>query len=116
MRRHGLFPFTRFYEWVERSGKPTLISFAPESHEIMWAPCLWDTWTSADDSISFSSFAILTDDPPPEIQEKGHDRCPIFLSENMIDNWLAPETMNKNSIMALLKNIERTHFTYAWAA
>ena len=44
MRNHGLTPFVRFFEWVERDRKKRLISFKPESFDLMWAPCLWDEW------------------------------------------------------------------------
>jgi len=116
MRNHGLFPFNQFYEWVERDGKSTLIKFQPDHHEIMWAPCLYDTWKSLDGEIEFSSFALITDDPPPEVQAMGHDRCPIFLRENLIDQWLTPEGKSKEDIYELLKQIEKTLFAYEWAA
>lgn len=106
MQKHGLFPFVRFFEWVDRSNKKKLISFKADQHEIMWAPCLWDEWESMDKTIKFKSFAIITDEPPKEVLEAGHDRCPIFLKEEEIDNWLNPQGMNKKSIYQLLKQKE----------
>ncbi|MCB0356506.1 MAG: SOS response-associated peptidase family protein, partial [Bdellovibrionales bacterium] len=92
MQKHALFPFQRFYEWVEnKEHKSRLISFYPKNKEIMWAPALYDIWTSASEEISFESFAIITDNPPPEVAALGHDRCPIFLREDLINNWLQPE-------------------------
>jgi len=89
-RNHGLVPFNKFYEWVEENGEKRLVSFKPSTKKTMWAPCLWDYWESPDRNISFRSFAIITTDPPVEIQEVGHDRCPIFLDEKYITNWLSP--------------------------
>jgi putative SOS response-associated peptidase YedK len=110
MKNHGIFPFVRFFEWVTPNKKAELISFKPDNHEIMWAPCLWDEWISIDKSISFKSFAIITDNPPPEIASKGHDRCPIFLQENKIDEWLSPENKDKEEIYKILGTIEKTKF------
>jgi putative SOS response-associated peptidase YedK len=115
MRQHGLLPFVKFFEWVKDEDKKKLITFSPESHEIMWAPCLWDKWQSADGKIEFYSFAVITDDPPKEIADMGHDRCPIFIKEELIDQWLNP-TGSKKEIYALLKQVEKTYFNYQWAA
>jgi putative SOS response-associated peptidase YedK len=116
MKNHGIVPFVRFYEWVsENSGKAKLISFAPENREIMWAPVLWDEWISKDGSIGFKSFAIITDGPPPEIKAMGHDRCPIFLENHLIDQWLSPSKLSKNEIYDLLKIKEKVHYNYQWA-
>ncbi|HXH32089.1 MAG TPA: SOS response-associated peptidase family protein [Bacteriovoracaceae bacterium] len=116
MRRHALVPFVRFYEWVEHQGAKKLISFAPEDKEIMWAPCLWDHWENTQMSISFSSFAIITDDPPPEVSEMGHDRCPIFLQENYIDAWLTPQGKSKSDMYEILKTKEAVIYKNEWAA
>lgn len=117
MKNHGLFPFLKFFEWVkDENKKKKLINFSPDNYEIMWAPCLWDSWQSKDGKVSFKSFALLTDDPPPEIEEKGHDRCPIFLKENLIDSWLSPKNFSKEEMYNILKQIEVVHYDHAWAA
>jgi putative SOS response-associated peptidase YedK len=139
MRKHGLVPFTNFYEWVldpeekndlalfnfleeeerrelgeNQNAKKRLISFYPDNREIMWAPCLWDEWQSESGEISFMSFAIITDDPPKEVEIMGHDRCPIFLKENCIDEWLSPQLSNENKMYELLKEREEVKFSYKW--
>lgn len=116
-RTHALFPFIRFYEWVEDDkANKVQLSFAPEDREIMWAPALYDTWSSADGQVEYSSFAILTDEPPPEIAAAGHDRCPIFLSSEAIDTWLQPEGQSREGLMGLLQMRETTKFAHARAA
>ena len=129
MKNHGLVPFTGFYEWVpdpdpdpERKGKSKLISFYPSSEkdgaggdEIMWAPCLWDEWSSIDGSIQFKSFAIITDDPPAEIKRMGHDRCPIFLRKELISSWLNPQKLKKNEVYEVLRGKEEKIFLHKWA-
>lgn len=115
MRNHGIIPFTKFYEWVPGpDGKPKLITFFPEERETMWAPCLWDEWISKDGRIHFKSFAIITDEPPKEVLRMGHDRCPIFLSEESIDKWLTPNKKSRDDIYKLLTEKEMVEFKYSW--
>jgi len=117
MKNHGLFPFVKFYEWVEdKNRKKKLIQFNPGNRDIMWAPVLFDNWSSKAGEISFSSFALLTDDPPPEIAEQGHDRCPIFLKEDKIDQWLDPTSKSKNDMYRILKDVESVYFDHLIAA
>ena len=139
MRQHGLIPFTNFYEWVlgpneinndglfnflDESGKndlvensdprKRLITFYPEGRNTMWAPCFWEKWSSKNGEISFETFAIITDDAPPEVDFMGHDRCPIFLKHDYINEWLNPHLSNKNEIYDLLKEREEVKFSYKW--
>lgn len=115
-RQHGLFPFTRFFEWVEDDNKKRLVSFLPEKREIMWAPCLWDYWENPEKTLGFYSFALITDDPPREVAERGHDRCPIFLRERYIDEWLTTNKRSREEWYLLLKNKEDVFYRYEWAA
>ena len=49
IRKHALFPFFRFYEWVRNAkGKKELVAFAPEGCDHMWAPARYDDWVSKD--------------------------------------------------------------------
>lgn len=110
-RQHALFPFIKFYEWVEGpEGKPIQISFIPGDRPYMWAPALFDTWSSLDGKITFQSFAIVTDDPPPEILACGHDRCPIFLRADKIDVWLSANEMASTDALNILKFREDVHY------
>jgi putative SOS response-associated peptidase YedK len=107
MRNHGIVPLVGFYEWVKgHDDKPALIKFFPKDRELMWAPCLYDEWVSKDGQIQFKSFAIITDDPPPEVLKMGHDRCPIFLDKDEIDSWLNPGKLTKNMAYELLRKKE----------
>lgn len=115
-RQHGLFPFVRFFEWVEHEDKKRLISFLPGDKQIMWAPCLWDYWENPEYDFGFYSFALITDDPPPEVSAAGHDRCPIFLKEKYIDEWLDVSPKSQEDWYKLLKNKEEVFFKNVWAA
>ncbi len=114
-KNHGLFPFVRFFEWVEHEGKKKLISFYPKNREIMWAPCLYDLWREPSGKYSILSFALITDEPPKEILEMGHDRCPIFLNKNCWQDWLNPRNNEIKQNLDLLKNQENVFYDYQWA-
>lgn len=115
-KNHVLFPFQSFFEWVEVDGKKREICFNPEGHETMWAPGLYDSWQSLDGRVHFDSFAILTDDPPPEVAAAGHDRCPIFLHHSHIDTWLQPQAKSTEDLLSVLKLREPVHFDHRLAA
>lgn len=114
-KQHGIFPFTRFYEWVEFQGQKRLISFAPQNRDIMWAPCLWEYWENPGKTFGFYSFALITDEPPLEVSEMGHDRCPIFLKEDLIQEWLQIGK-SKNEYYNILRTKESVHYENSWVA
>lgn len=132
MQRHGLLVFDRFFEWVfdKKTGKKKVVAFKPNNQPYMWAPVLWDEWKVNDEgklpnlfgddspskeSEKFSpkrilSFAVVTRDPPREVVENGHDRCPAFIARSQIENWLTPSRTDKTSIYRLLDSREPTTF------
>lgn len=106
-RKHGVIGIRRFYEWVEGSeGKKQLVAFKAKE-EMMSVPVLFDYFQSPD--LSFYSCALITKEPPPEVEAAGHDRCPIFIRPDLIDQWLRPESHNKADLYSLL---EKPHETY----
>jgi hypothetical protein len=78
-------------------------------------PCIWDQWPTRDNP-TLTSFALITDDPPQEIAETGHNRCPIFLKEKNIDSWLKPEGLSSEELFRILKDRERPFYKHAIAA
>ena len=113
MRQHGILVFKAFFEWVtdEITGKKTVLAFSPDGRDLMWAPVLFDIWRSPDGKDDLRSFAIITSDPPPEILAKGHDRCPIFLAERHLEDWLHPERHAAEAMLARLTEQEPATFT-----
>ena len=118
MRNHGVLVFERFFEWVKdrETGKKKVVSFKPENSEVMWAPVLYDTWVdpklSPDkrDQSKIVSFAVITTDPPKEVLENGHDRCPLFLKKDLIDPWLNPQGKSSREVYDMLRNLEPTTY------
>jgi putative SOS response-associated peptidase YedK len=113
-QQHALFPFTRFYEWVSRDGKPVEISFSPEGYSGMWAASLYEECPTEFGLIR--SFAMVTDEPPEEVAAAGHDRCPVFLESSLLDQWLRPAGQSLEALQSLLDHKEKPHYSHALAA
>lgn len=93
--KHGLVLVDLFYEKVllnrlegrelrpgEKEQKVEL-AFTPTPAQVMLVPCIWDRW-SAPGKRSILSFAAITDEPPPEVQAAGHDRCLIPIKQRTL--------------------------------
>ena len=84
----GILVASRFYENVKkhdferrklRSGEKAVslqLEFSPADSEKMLFPCLVDTLPDG----RFHAVALITDEPNPEVAEKGHDRTPVALT------------------------------------
>ncbi len=89
--RHCIIPIRGFYEWVATQEGKKQIEFFPPEHELMAVAGLYDIWQGKDnfgDQIELHSFAVITGGPPEEVEQMGHDRCPIVLKEGCWDQWL----------------------------
>lgn len=113
-QKHALFPFARFYEWVDRNGRKTELTFSPDGYDGMWSAALYEE-TPVEWGI-LRSFAMVTDDPPPEVAAAGHDRCPVFLDASLIDQWLHPAGQPLEQLDALLDHKQPTYYSHALAA
>lgn len=112
--QHAIFPFTRFYEWVSRDGKPVEISFSPDGYSGMWAASLYEECRTEHGLIR--SFAMVTDEPPAEVAAAGHDRCPVFLESRLLNDWLLPAGKLLEELDRLLDYKEQPFYSHALAA
>ncbi len=111
--KRGIVPFKRFFEWVNTDGpKKKLGVFSPIGMEYMWAPCLTDEWESQEGNYKIKSFAIITTEPPEEVLKAGHDRCPIFLKRELIENWISPTHLTPSKMMEFLKAKEKVKYSF----
>ena len=112
-RQHGILVFREFYEWITPLGgkQKKVFAFHPNNHADMWAPVLWDWWESDDKSVSYFSFAVITGEPPAQILDAGHDRCPIFLKKERVNDWLNPGNASAASIIKLLDDTIQCDWT-----
>lgn len=114
-KQHALFPFLNFYEWVERDGRSVEIEFTPDGHHGMHSACLYEIYQHPDLG-SIRSFSMVTDEPPPEVAAAGHDRCPVYLAYDKIDEWLQPAGQTLQQLDALLDHKECAYYSHAIAA
>jgi putative SOS response-associated peptidase YedK len=114
-KQHAIFPFQNFYEWVERDGKSVEIKFSPDGHDGMHAASLYEIYQHPELG-QIRSFSMVTDEPPPEVAAAGHDRCPVFLSYDKIDQWLNPAGQTLQQLDELLDHKERAYYSHVLAA
>lgn len=109
--RRGIMVINKFYENVPTSNylknkklpadlakkENIVVRFEPKGVEEMYVPVLWDIWKKKGSSSLYSA-ALITDDPPEEVQAAGHDRCPIFLQKDAIDGWLTTKDKSGKEI------------------
>ncbi len=114
-KQHALFPFMNFYEWVDRDGRSVEIKFNPDGHEGMHAASLYEIYKHPELG-DIRSFSMVTDEPPPEVAAAGHDRCPVFLGYDKIDQWLHPAGQTLQQLDELLDHKERAYYSHVMAA
>jgi putative SOS response-associated peptidase YedK len=117
-KQHGVLMLRHFYEWVVdvETQKKRMVRFTPitEKESVYLTPCLWDFWENPQATQeSFYSFALITQTPPPEVEKWGHDRCPIQLHENDIDQWM--ELKGSSQSEAFLKTRAQPLIRGEWA-
>lgn len=112
---HALMVVDMFYENVSRPEGHVVLEFHPEPAEPMLVACLWSRWTAPgqDDLLSF---AAITDDPPPEVAEAGHDRCIVAIKPENVDRWLQPDAARLDEQMAILEDPQRPYYAHRLAA
>lgn len=114
-RNHAVLIANAFYEHVEGSnGKNQILKFTPEGFEDMLIPCIYDHWEGIDVP-GFDSFALITDNPPPEVVEAGHDRCPIFIKKSRMNDWLQPLGKSDEELFKILDDRERPYYRHQLA-
>lgn len=117
---HGVVMMQAFYENVWRhnferrdlaageKGENAIVEFRPDDNQTMFVACIWSHWIGEGDALY--SFAVVTDEPPPEVRAAGHDRCPIQIRKERVRDWLATDQHSPDELMAMLD--DRPQVTY----
>jgi len=58
------------------------------------------------------SFAAITDEPPPEVAEAGHDRCIVQIKPENIDAWLNPDPRSLAACYEILDDRPRPYYEH----
>jgi putative SOS response-associated peptidase YedK len=124
---HGVMLVDVFYENVKKAkyentllethdrDENVVLEFRPNNGQLMHVACLWSRWT-APRQPDLLSFAAITDEPPPEIEAAGHDRCIIPIKPENIKAWLNPDTSNLEAMYAILHDRDRPYYEHRLAA
>ncbi|QFZ84567.1 hypothetical protein GFK26_18230 [Variovorax paradoxus] len=129
---HGLMIVNGFYENVKlhnmehrelRPGEEpenVVLEFRPRPAQDMLIACVYSHWTPPEgsDEEDLWSFAAVTDEPPPEVADAGHDRCIIQLRPENVETWLSPEGRTLDQLDAVLEDSikERPYYEHRMAA
>ncbi len=111
MKNHGILIAKSFFDWGKFDDKNKLLNFKPKNAEDLIFPVIYDQWQSNNNQV-INSFAIITKNAYPEVQEAGHNRSPIIIATDHIEKWLNPEKTNKKLIYSILKNRKKIHLTH----
>lgn len=119
---HGIMVVNAFYEHVamQKPGstnetEKVILEFKPRPVQDMLVACLWSHWTGEGEQDLYS-FAAITDAPPPEVADAGHDRCIIPIKAEHIDAWLNPDPKKLAAQYAILDDRERPYYEHRLAA
>ncbi|MGY3038997.1 putative SOS response-associated peptidase YedK [Rhodanobacter sp. TND4EL1] len=122
---HGIMVVDRFYERVflhDLQQRPLVpgereqsveILFTPSTGEALYVACLWTYVEASGDDPGFYTFAAITDDPPLEVAQAGHDRCPVPIHQADIETWLSPDPDDLPTQFAILDRRVRPHYEHA---
>ena len=95
-----------------------IIEFKPEDGDDLLVPVIfsYNQHPQAEGvHLPNAGFAVITDDPTPEIQSAGHDRCPVILDVQDIKTWLDFEKTNAENLQLFLRNRRRVTFRHGLA-
>ena len=124
---HGVMLVDVFYENVSKAkfegtlsethekDENIVLEFRPSNGQLMLVACLWSRWTAPGEP-DLLSFAAITDEPPPEVEAAGHDRCIIPIRPENVDAWLNTDATSRASSYAILDDRDRPFYEHRLAA
>ena len=125
-RNHGFMEIKSFWENVKlhdfedrklRKGeeeKNLVLRFDPRALDRMIVPCIYDFNEEGD--FPLQSFALITDEPNPEVAAVGHNRTPIIMKEEYVSLWLKTGGKDLKAYDIIFKDKQPTYFEHAVAA
>jgi putative SOS response-associated peptidase YedK len=91
--------------------RQVVIQFQPSDGQDLVVPVIFSFGKLPDGQWS-AGFAIITDDPPEEIQAAGHDRCPVVLEPAASEDWLRFQGKSADHLDDFLRQNRRVTFLH----
>lgn len=91
-----------------------IIEFKSDDDEDLIVPVIFSHGGSEKDALE-KGFAIVTDEPPFEIEQAGHDRCPVILQTGAENIWMHPEKQTAKSMQEMLGDRKKITFKHTLA-
>jgi putative SOS response-associated peptidase YedK len=110
--QHALMLAESFFENVERHGRNTVLHFVPRPATTMLIACLYSHWVDPKDGKHLLSFAAITDEPPAEVRDAGHDRMIVNIQAQNVPVWLAPQGRPLNELQAILSDRQTPYYAH----
>ena len=79
-----------------------IVHFTPTKNLHLIAPVIFSEEEDVEGFLH-RGFAIITAEAPPEIKNTGHDRCPVFITNQTVDLWLNPQGKTAHEIDQLFE-------------
>jgi putative SOS response-associated peptidase YedK len=121
-RNHGLLVLDGFRENVkvhdmqgrelkeDERPENVVLQFKPSDETTMLVPCIWSRWQRGEEVLY--SMALITDEPPVEVAQAGHNRCPINLTREAALAWLAPHGRSSAELYQILSQRHRPYYEH----
>ena len=75
----------------------------------MLVACLWARWTGEGEDDLYS-FAMITDEPEPEVASVGHDRTIINIKPEHAQAWLTPQDRTDEELFAIFDDKRHPYY------
>jgi putative SOS response-associated peptidase YedK len=100
-RQRCIIPLSGFFEWKNEGGKRRPFKIHLQTNAIMSVAGMWEVWRPGT-RFERRSFTILTTAANRFMREI-HDRMPVILDSSIIDDWLSPETHEREELESFMK-------------
>lgn len=101
-KRRCIIPISGFFEWKRTKDNKRPFAISDKDDGILSVAGIWEHWVSKDDGEEVNSFSIITTSAN-SLMEKIHDRMPVILNDEALDEWLDPENQDTVKLQKLLK-------------
>ena len=101
VRHRCVVPWSGFFEWKTEGQRKRPFKIHLQNNAIMSLAGIWDTWRPGT-ALERRSFSILTTTANPFMREI-HDRMPVILDQNVIEDWLNPEIHERQELEEFMK-------------